>query len=114
MPASYKQVRYYKCILCSEYIIESRMCHTIDPDEVPDISTCDFNKYDQYQRNGGVILKSGRSYHWVSSSFAPKHVESMDYVTTSGICDECLENETVKKLMPYLTLVDLPLDRVLT
>ena len=91
------QERRHLCVVCrSAHIVEHRIEHTVDGDQVPDQCNCGPSTYDIYPITGGRILMGCGIGHWHQGSITISDPEP------GGICTACLDEDHIRPLVPYI------------
>jgi len=111
-----KQIRAYKCAVCrNATIAETRTAQRPNlgenPANIPDQMNFDPNIYSEPVVRGGKLFKDKPEESWkpkaqlcgVDEETIPIGLLHLNVsLPIGGICDECLKDITVKRLMPHI------------
>ncbi len=92
-------VKPYGCVVCSKNVITHLTTEHLYEGEVPDQSNCDFSTYSDPKVFGGKLLMSRPRAETIRLPIGTTHKKDWGVLAPGGICENCLKNETVKKLV---------------
>ncbi len=92
------KIKHYLCVVCQKAEITERIIEHRYDGEVPDQNNCDLSTYSGHEIIGGKILKNHPPQLWQTLTLIQlreKYGEPEVPKPLGGICENCLQDETI-------------------